>query len=76
MGNFIDEVHLSFTHIADAYENEVDREAAHLHLIRSHCDGKAKSYGRYLRDKNPRPLILLLPSDRPSIPRRKKNAGR
>ena len=44
MEYFLDEVHLAFTHIADAYTEEKDQESAHLHLIRSHCDGRAKKY--------------------------------
>ena len=60
VGDFIDEVHLSFTHIADAYENEVDREAAHLHLIRSHCDGKAKEFIRSLPKRQKSKAVDLI----------------
>ena len=48
MEDFLDEVRLAFTHIADAYTEEKDQETAHIHLIKSHCDGRAKKYIRLL----------------------------
>ena len=43
---FLDEVHLAFTHTADAYTEKKDPKTAHLHLVKSHCDGRAKEYIR------------------------------
>ena len=42
MEDFLDEIHLSFTRVADAYAEPKDKETAHLHLIKSHCDGRAE----------------------------------
>ena len=44
--DFISEVHLSFAHVKDAYAEDEDKEAAHIHLIKSHCAGKA---GKFIR---------------------------
>ena len=46
MEDFLDEVHLAFTHIADAYIEEKDQETSRLHPIKSHCDSRAKKYIR------------------------------
>ena len=46
--DFIDEVHLSIAHMADSFTNQEAEEAVHLHLIRSHCDGRAKEFTRSL----------------------------
>lgn len=49
--DFINEVHLSFAHIAGAYTEQQDKEIVHLHLIRSHCDVKAKKFIRSLHER-------------------------
>ena len=46
--DFINEVHLSFAHVKDAYTEAEDKEAAHVHLIKSHCAGKAGKFVRSL----------------------------
>ena len=46
--DFLDEVHLAFTHIADAHTKQKDKETTRLHLIKSHCDDRAKKYIRSL----------------------------
>lgn len=49
--DFLDEVHHAFTHIADAYTEQKDKEISHLHLIKSHCDGRAKKFIRSLPER-------------------------
>ena len=49
--DYISEVHLSFAHVKDAYTEAEDKEAAHIHLIKSHCAGKAGKFIRSLPAK-------------------------
>ena len=46
--DFINEVHLSFAHVKGAYTEAEDKETAHVHLIESHCAGKAGKFVRSL----------------------------
>ena len=49
--DFIIEVHLLYTHIADVHAEQKGKEAAHLHLIKSHCDARAKKFVRSLPER-------------------------
>ena len=44
--DFINKVHLSFTHIKDTYAKDGDKDTAHIHLIKSNSSGKA---GKFIR---------------------------
>ena len=58
--DFLDEVHHAFIHVAGAYTEEKDQETAHLHLIKSHCDGRAKKYIRSLPERQRTNAVELI----------------